>query len=66
MGQERILLKTLPIQDLLRNARSPLPRDRAHMDRGDERLPWSDAAPLLLILSIAGWGGLILLWNLVF
>ena len=32
----------------------------------DERLPWSDAAPLLLILSIAGWGGLILLWNLVF
>jgi hypothetical protein len=67
MGQERILLKTLPIQELLRNARSPLPRDRARMDgRGDERLPWSDAAPLLLILSIAGWGGLILLWNLVF
>jgi hypothetical protein len=67
MGQERILLKTLPIQDLLRNARSPASPDRAGMDRRpDERLPWSEAAPLLLILSIAGWGGLILLWNLVF
>jgi hypothetical protein len=36
-------------------------------DQGAHRpLPWSDAARLMLVLSVVGWGGLILLWNLIF
>jgi hypothetical protein len=67
MIEEPVLSKTLPLPHLLRNAAWPLPRNRSTPDRDARRpLPWSDAARLMLVFSVAGWAGLILLWNLVF
>jgi hypothetical protein len=67
IAEERVLLKTLPIQQVLRNASSPLSLRGAMADRrSGDRLPWPNAARYLFLLSIAGWGGLLLLWSLVF
>ena len=67
MIEEPALSKTLPLPHLLRNAAWPLPRGWAMPGRDTRRpLPWSDAARLMLVLSITGWGGLVLLWNLIF
>jgi hypothetical protein len=66
MPQDRTLSKMPSLQGLLHNAASRASRGAATSRRPGGRLPWDDAARLLIVLSIAGWVGIFALWQWAF